>query len=174
MNNLKTSLGLTILLLFFQCAGFYKKPLVIESKPASLESQTIRLEFTGFKYYEKEKLILKEQILQSGYIEDPNSELLLEILLEEKEVFYKYPILHGLNFIGSLFTLGVIPYYTVTQHIITYRFSENPRNVSGSTQMLELDQLRGLSMLPITYSFWPSIAFDKSITDSWKTQEKFK
>lgn len=174
MNSLKINLGLTFILFFLKCAGFYNEPLILENKKPTLETQNLRIEFTGFKYYEKEKLILKEEVLKSGYKEDKNSELLLEILLEEKEVFYKYPSLHFVNFIGSLFTLGLIPYYTVTQHKITYRFSENARNTTGSTQILELDQLRGLSILPITYFFWPSKAFDKSILDSWKTQEAGK
>ena len=174
MNNPKTNLPLLIIFFLFQCAGFYNRPLLLENLNTNLESKIVHMEFTGFEFYEKEKNILKEEIFKSGYKESPNSEILLETILEEKNVFYKYPTLHGANFICSFFTLGIIPYYTITEHQITYRFSENGRISTGSTQILKLEQLRGLLILPFSYYYWPSVAFDKSIIDSWETQDSLK
>ncbi len=174
MNKFRISFKLATLLFFVHCAGIYNKPTVIENKSIPVISKNIRFEFTGFYFYDKELQLLKKEILHSGFVETPHSPLLLEVILEEKEVSYKYGLLHAVNFVASLFTVGIIPYYTITQHKITYRFSENAKISGSSTQILELDQLRGLSILPVTYFFWPSNAFDKSILDSWKVYEDLK
>jgi outer membrane receptor for Fe3+-dicitrate len=174
MNKVRISFTLATFIFFLNCAGIYNKPILIEKKSIPVISKNIRFEFTGFYFYNKELQLLKKEILQTGFVETPNSPLLLEVLLEEKEVDYKHELLHAGNFVVSLFTVGIIPYYTITQHKITYRFSENAKLLGSSTQILELDQLRGLSMLPITYFFWPSTAFDKSILDSWKIHEEIK
>lgn len=174
MNKVRIFFKLATFLFYLHCAGIYNKPTPIENKSIPAISKNIRFEFTGFYFYKKELQLLKKEILQSGFAETPNSPLLLEVILEEKEVSYKYEFLHAANFVASLFTVGIIPYYTITQHKITYRFSENAKISGSSTQILELDQLRGLSMLPVTYFFWPSNAFDKSILDSWKVYEDLK
>lgn len=159
---------------YFNCAGFYNKPQNIENTIQKNISKPVRIEFTGFGFYEKELKLLKREILNSGVQESASSPMLLEILLEEKEVTYKYEFLHTLNMIASLLSGSIIPYYTVTQHTITYRFSENNSSLGSYSELLELDQLRGISLLPITYFFWPSSAFDKSILDSWSKGEMSK
>ena len=156
------------------CAGIYNEPIFMNKQRNNSISKNIRLEFTGFYFYEKELNLLKRDILNSGLREDSNSPVLLEVILEEKEVTYKYSFLHSVNFIASLFTAGIIPYYTITKHQITYRFSEGKKELNNTKLELELDQLRGLSLLPITPFFWPSSAFDKSILDSWKKQGEIK
>ncbi len=174
MNKFRIIFYSLLFLPILQCAGIYNKPFLVKKQSVEPIPKNIRLEFTGFYFYNKELQLLESQILQTGFVETPSSPLLLEVILEEKEVNYKYRFLHAANFVASLFTIGVIPYYTITQHKITYRFSENAKLLGSSTQILELDQLRGLSMLPVTYFFWPSTAFDKSILDSWKIHEEIK
>ena len=152
------------------CAGIYNEPVFINKQKTNSIQKNIRLEFTGFYFYEKELNLLKSEILNSGFTNNQSSPFLLEVILEEKEYSYKYKSLHFVNLIASLFTAGIIPYYTITKHEITYRVSEGKKEIGSSKLVLELDQLRGLSLLPITPFFWPSSAFDKSILDSWKLQ----
>ena len=171
MSKIKIALLPILILLFFQCAGFYNKPEKLENTVQKNFSTSVRIEFTGFGFYEKELNLLKAEILKSGFKENNNSPLLLEILLEEKEVTYNYKFLHVLNMVTSIFSASLIPYYTITQHKITYRFSENNKSLGSYSLILKLDQLRGLSVLPLTYFFWPSSAFDQSILDSWSKGE---
>lgn len=174
MNRILFLILLGFLFNLVNCAGIYNEPVFINKQKTNSISKNIRLEFTGFYFYEKELNLLKTEILNSGLREDSNSPVLLEVILEEKEVTYKYSFLHSINLIASLFTAGIIPYYTITKHKITYRFSEGKKELNNTRLELELDQLRGLSLLPITPFFWPSSAFDKSILDSWKKQGEIK
>ena len=113
---IKIALPPILILLFFQCAGFYNKPEKLENTVQKNFSTSVRIEFTGFGFYEKELNLLKAEILRSGFKENKNSPLLLEILLEEKEVTYNYKFLHVLNMVTSIFSASLIPYYTITQH----------------------------------------------------------
>lgn len=174
MNKMLFLILLGFLFNLVNCAGIYNEPVFINKPSNQSISKNIRLEFTGFYFYEKELNLLKTEILNSGLREDSSSPVLLEVILEEKEVTYKYSFLHFVNSIASLFTAGIIPYYTITKHQITYRFSEGKKELNNTKLELELDQLRGLSLLPITPFFWPSSAFDKSILDSWKKQGEIK
>lgn len=174
MNKFLFLILLGFILNLINCAGIYNEPVFINKQRTNSISKNIRLEFTGFYFYEKELNLLKTEILNAGLKEDSNSPVLLEVILEEKEVTYKYSFLHSVNFIASLFTAGIIPYYTITKHQITYRFSESKKELYNSKLVLELDQLRGLSLLPFIPFFWPSSAFDKSIIESWKMQGGLK
>ncbi|HMV41257.1 MAG TPA: hypothetical protein PK079_05230 [Leptospiraceae bacterium] len=166
----KSFFYLVLMIHFIGCAGFYNQPQMYEKQNPNLTSKSIRLEFTGFYFYEKEKKLLKKEILESGFMEDSNSSLLLEVILEEREHTYSHRFLHFTNMVASLFTLGIIPFYTITEHSITYRYFEGKKEIAKTKQILRLDQFRGLSMLPLTFFFWPSSAFDRSILDSWKLQ----
>ena len=75
------------------CAGIYNEPVFINKQKTNSIQKNIRLEFTGFYFYEKELNLLKSEILNSGFTNNQSSPFLLEVILEEKEYSYmKSPI----------------------------------------------------------------------------------
>ena len=163
---MKNFLNLSLLFFFAGCAGFYNQPVTVEMQNSSLLPQEFRLQFTGFVFYQSELEIIKAELLNKGFAENKSSPILLEVILEEKEVLYRYGTLHFANFLASLISGSIIPYYTLTEHKLRFRISENEKELNLHTKILQLDQLRGISILPLTFFYWPSKAFEKSFRDS--------
>jgi hypothetical protein len=163
---MKKFLNLFLLFFFFRCAGFYNEPVSFETQNSSSMPFEFRLHFTGFAFYQNEIEIIKTELFKKGFAENKSSPILLEVILEEKEVLYRYRVLHFVNFLASLISGSIIPYYTLTEHRLSFRVSEKDKELSFQSKILQLDQLRGISILPLTYFYWPSKAFEKSFRDS--------
>ncbi|MCB1179760.1 MAG: hypothetical protein KDK36_19440 [Leptospiraceae bacterium] len=186
---------LIIILSLINCAAFYSKPVLKERinnnacigkfskwkevyKGCKIDyynlENKLRIEFTGFKFYKKEKELLIGEIIKSKIKIDKNSPVVLEIILEEKDPEYTYLSLHVINIFATLFSLGLIPIYTITEHSITYRFVKGDEILGEEIRELKLNQFRGWLILPLSPFYWPSREFEKSILQSWKNLEEEK
>ncbi|WP_411821563.1 hypothetical protein [Leptospira sp. 'Mane'] len=157
-----------ILLVFFAfgCAGFSHPAILNTPLAHPMIPSSVRIQFTGFGFYEKEKQMLRESILESGYKEEINADLLLEIKLEEVEHHYEKTNLHRLNFVFSLVSATIIPYQIYTDHKITYRYAKE-KVIKESEYGLRLSQYRGILVLLISPFYWPSSGFYQSIDETW-------
>ncbi|XDD50551.1 hypothetical protein AB3N59_01715 [Leptospira sp. WS92.C1] len=165
---------LVCFLFLYNCIGIAKPPEVLKTFKSISKEKKLRFEFTGFGFYNSEIALIRKKILEKGYSEDDQSNVLLEIILEEQEHKYFHRGLHALNFILSLFTLGIFPYHVRTEHKITYRIFEKMKSPEETSHKLVLDQWRGILLIPFTPFFWPSSAFEKSLINSIDTLEKTK
>ncbi|MDV6234324.1 hypothetical protein CH379_001600 [Leptospira ellisii] len=156
----------------FGCAAFVNDPEIREKSGTLPPRGKFRIEFTGFKYYKNEMQFLRVELWKKGYEEDPRSDSVLEIVLEESEPEYTYPRLHRLNFFLTLFTLGILPYHINSDHRVVYRFLNKTGIEYETTHGLSLDQWRGILTIPIMPSFWPSSSFEKSLSRSLDLLEK--
>lgn len=159
--------------MFLGCAGFSNPVRQATPPDSSFPPTPVRLHFTGFGFYEKEKLKLRETILQSGYTEDPNADSLLEVKLEEIEHYYENINLHRLNFVLSLVSVSLIPYRIDTDHKITYRYAKE-KVIKESEYQLHLSQYRGILILFLSPFYWPSRAFYQNIEETWKQESTNK
>ncbi len=156
-------------ILFLRCAGFSNPVILVNPSDSSFSPSHVRLQFTGFGFYEKEKLKLRELILKSGYKEDSDADLLLEVKLEEVRHLYKNTNLHRLNFVMTLITASLIPYQIYTDHKITYRYAKE-KVIKESEYQLRLSQYRGILLLFLSPFYWPSRAFYQNIEETWKQE----
>ncbi|TGK32708.1 hypothetical protein EHQ12_12265 [Leptospira gomenensis] len=152
--------------LLFGCAAFVNSPETREKSGSIPPKGKFRIEFTGFEYYKNEMQLLRIGLWKKGYEEDPRSDSVLEIVLEELQPEYAYPMIHRLNFFLTLFTLGIAPYHVRSDHRIVYRFFTENGILHESIYDLSLDQWRGWLTIPIMPVFWPSSSFEKSVLHS--------
>ncbi|TGN06909.1 hypothetical protein [Leptospira ilyithenensis] len=155
--------------LFLSCAGFSNPVISTTRSDSFFVPSLVRLHFTGFGFYEKERLKLRETILKSGYKEDPDADLLLEVKLEEVGHHYKDINLHRLNFVMTLITASLIPYQIYTNHKITYRYAKE-KVIKESEYLVRLSQYRGILILFLSPFYWPSEAFYQNIEETWKLE----
>ncbi|MBM9500012.1 hypothetical protein JWG44_07080 [Leptospira sp. 201903071] len=156
------------------CIGIVNPPEIIRDSISIPKGKPLRLEFTGFTYYAAEMNHIKKNLQEKGYQENEKSEVLLEIILQEKEAEYEYRGLHFLNLITSLLTLGIFPYHIRSEHILMYRVSESGKPSKESVHELLLDQWRGWILIPFSPFYWPSSSFEKSLIHSLEEFEKQK
>ncbi|PJZ53644.1 hypothetical protein [Leptospira adleri] len=167
---------ITILIVAFlsSCIGIVNPPEIIRDSISIPKGKPLRLEFTGFAFYVSEMNHIKKNLQEKGYREDPQSDVLLEIILQEKEAEYEYRGLHFLNLLTSFLTLGVVPFHIRSEHILTYRISESGKPPKESVHELLLDQWRGWILIPFSPFYWPSTSFEKSLINSLEEFEKQK
>lgn len=72
---------------FLNCAAFSDTVISKERKFQSIGKEKVRIVFTGFYRYEQEKNTIAEIFLKEGIVEDPDSNLELEVILQKKNQF---------------------------------------------------------------------------------------
>lgn len=77
-------LSLFWLLLFLNCAAFPDMVTSKERKLYSIPKEKVRFVFTGFYRYEQEQKQIQDTLLKSGFLQDQNSNLELEVILQKK------------------------------------------------------------------------------------------
>ncbi|TGN18944.1 hypothetical protein [Leptospira idonii] len=174
MKFLKFNLFLFLsVLLLEQCAAFVKDPDLQFQKGKLPGTVPIRIVFTGFARYEKEKQSLKQSILKSGFSEDTKSDLLLEVVLEEINPEYESIGLHRLNILATVFSAGIFPYQINTNHLLSFRYSDSEKNIRESEFKTTLSQWRGFSMIFFSPFYWPSSSFGTLLLQTWSEEVKY-
>jgi hypothetical protein len=103
---------LSLLFLFLQCAAF-PDPVTSKNRNLKLNSEKrVNLIFTGFYRYEKEREEILENIKKQGFFYDQTSPITLEVILQKKDITYRYP--HSQT---SFFTY----FFIRRNHSITYK-----------------------------------------------------
>ncbi|TGK15402.1 hypothetical protein [Leptospira stimsonii] len=164
----------TAVLFISSCIGIVRPPSIIRDSISIPRGKPLRLEFTGFTFYTSEMNHIKKNLQEKGYREDERSDILLEIILQEKEAEYEYRGFHFLNLIASFLTLGIVPFHIKSEHILTYRIFESGNTPKESVHELLLDQWSGWVLIPFSPFYWPSTSFEKSLINSLEEFEKQK
>jgi|JI10StandDraft_1071094.scaffolds.fasta_scaffold159728_2 hypothetical protein len=118
-----------------------------------------KIVYSGFTKYEEEQNEISKLILASGFKEDPKADLLLEVTLEELDAKYKRRYLHFFNLIFSIGTITLFPYHNLTEHRLTFKLRNEGIVTSELVLNTKFHQWRGLTLLPISYFYWPTTEF---------------
>ncbi|WCL49745.1 hypothetical protein [Leptospira sp. GIMC2001] len=161
LSSLKLIFLISLCFSFMSCIA-YSNPELINLKISTPSIQRpFQIDWIGFAKYPKEKELLKQTFVEMGITESKQSIEILEIMLEEREVFYDYPALHFGNFVLSFISGTAIPFHTITEHSVSIRV----RGLNGikfeSESVLVLNQWRGILLVPLTPFFWPSLEFKR-------------
>ncbi|MDZ4725443.1 MAG: hypothetical protein SH817_04760 [Leptospira sp.] len=153
---------LLISILSFHCIAFKGNTKEdIEIKKLNLKK--INLVFTGFHYYLEQQTLIESKLLSNGYVLDKESNLLIEIILEDISPIYSYPKLHFLNLIGSILTATMLPYHNISNHKLKVRIRDLGEIVYENNRIISLHQYRGILLIPLTPFYWPSFVFNDSL-----------
>ena len=168
MPNSTNRIILIVICIFscYQCIAFQDRKLIDQEDGHKFGKNAVSIHWLGFHKYLEEQNLIEKQLQTQEIRIDKKSSIVMEIILEEKKVIYPSSSLHGLNFLATVFSGSLIPYYTKTNHNLIIRF----RNESGvfyqSVQELTLHQWRGILLIPAMPFFWPSTIFQKNISQA--------
>lgn len=168
---MKIIIAILTFILFSNCAGFRGKTKTI-NESEKLSIVPLKIQYTGFRFFEKEKEVLHQKIISSGFQEEPLSKFLLEIILEEKPSFKKNQIFQFSNFLITFFSGSIIPYHITTTHRIKFRIREEGKNISEWEFETNLHQYRGILMIFLSPFYWPSKEFRGILLETWSKIKK--
>jgi len=168
ISNISTQIILIVISLFssYQCIAFQDRKLIDQEGGHKFGKNAVSIHWLGFHKYLEEQNIIEKQLQTQEIRIDKKSSIVMEIILEEKKVIYPSSSLHGLNFLATVFSGSLMPYYTKTNHNLIIRFRNESGVVYQSVQELTLHQWRGILLIPAMPFFWPSTIFQKNISQA--------
>ncbi|TGM73056.1 hypothetical protein EHR01_17770 [Leptospira mtsangambouensis] len=165
-------LSLFWLLLFLNCAAFPDIVTSKERKLYSIPKEKVRFVFTGFYRYEQEQKQIQDTLLKSGFLQDQNSNLELEVILQKKDPVYRYLLIHRLNFVLTFLSGGLVPSHIRTEHTLTFRYTNLGVFVNESVYDMGMDQWRGIPVILLMITHWPNRIYKEQLIDATKLEIK--
>ncbi|TGK85669.1 hypothetical protein EHQ23_13615 [Leptospira bourretii] len=165
-------LSLFWLLLFLNCAAFPDMVTSKERKLYSIPKEKVRFVFTGFYRYEQEQKQIQDTLLKSGFLQDQNSNLELEVILQKKDPVYRYLLIHRLNFVLTFLSGGLVPSHIRTEHTLTFRYTNLGVFVNESVYDIGMDQWRGIPVILLMITHWPNRIYKEQLIDATKLEIK--
>ncbi|TGL24921.1 hypothetical protein EHQ47_02975 [Leptospira bourretii] len=165
-------LSLFWLLLFLNCAAFPDMVTSKERKLYSIPKEKVRFVFTGFYRYEQEQKQIQDTLLKSGFLQDQNSNLELEVILQKKDPVYRYLLIHRLNFFLTFLSGGLVPSHIRTEHTLTFRYTNLGVFVNESAYDIGMDQWRGIPVILLMITHWPNRIYKEQLIDATKLEIK--
>ncbi|WP_423790146.1 hypothetical protein [Leptospira harrisiae] len=165
-------LSLISALFVLNCAAF---PDVVTSKERKLyevRKEKVKIVFTGFYRYEQEQKQIQETLLSAGIIQDPNSNLGLEVILQKKDPVYQYLWLHRLNLVLTFLSGGVVPSHIRTEHTLTFRYTNLGVLENESTYNIGMAQWRGIPVVLLVITHWPNRIYKEQLIETTKLEIK--
>lgn len=165
-------LSLFWLLLFLNCAAFPDMVTSKERKLYSIPKEKVRFVFTGFYRYEQEQKQIQDTLLKSGFLQDQNSNLELEVILQKKDPVYRYLLIHRLNFVITFLSGGLVPSHIRTEHTLTFRYTNLGVFVNESVYDIGIDQWRGIPVILLMITHWPNRIYKEQLLEATKLEIK--
>lgn len=154
------------------CAAFPDPITTKERKLYTNGNEKVRILFTGFYRYEQEKQVIKETLVKEGFVEDSNSSLELEVILQKKEPTYKYLFLHRINFVLTFLSGGLVPSHIRTEQTLTFRYSKLGYIERETEYNIGMDQWRGIPVVIFMITHWPNRIYKEQLIDATKLEIK--
>lgn len=167
-----TLLHIISILLLLNCAAIPNPVTSKERKLQSMNQEKVRVLFTGFYRYEKEKNTILEALIKKGLVEDANSQSELELILQKKEPVYQYLFLHRINILLTFFTGGLVPSHIRTEQTLTFRYSKLGVIEKESVYEIGMDQWRGIPVIILMITHWPNRIFKEQLLDATELEMK--
>ncbi|MCG6139343.1 hypothetical protein [Leptospira mtsangambouensis] len=165
-------LSLFWLLLFLNCAAFPDMVTSRERKLYSIPKEKVRFVFTGFYRYEQEQKQIQDTLLKSGFLQDQNSNLELEVILQKKDPVYRYLLIHRLNFVLTFLSGGLVPSHIRTENTLTFRYTNLGVFVNESVYDIGIDQWRGIPVILLMITHWPNRIYKEQLLEATKLEIK--
>jgi hypothetical protein len=161
---------LSLLFLFLQCAAF-PDPVTSKNRNLKLNSEKrVNLIFTGFYRYEKEREEILENIKKQGFFYDQTSPITLEVILQKKDITYRYPLIHKLHFLLTFLSGGIIPSHIRTEHTLTFRYSKSEIILMENEYSIGMDQWRGIPVILLMITHWPNRIYREQLVETTRLE----
>ncbi|TGL44785.1 hypothetical protein [Leptospira perdikensis] len=170
--NVLVLIHIMLVLLVCNCAAFPDPVTSKERKFQPINREKVRLLFTGFYRYEKEKNTIHNTLIKRGLLEDPSSQLELELILQKKEPVYQYLFLHRVNILLTFFTGGFVPSHIRTEQTLTFRYSKLGVIERESVYEIGMDQWRGIPVIIFMITQWPNRIYKEQLIDATELEMK--
>ncbi|PJZ46563.1 hypothetical protein [Leptospira brenneri] len=172
--NFLIHLSIQLILLIFSvgCAAFPDPVTSSERKLQPIDKNKIKVVFTGFYRYEQEKKVLLETLIKRGLVEDSNSNLELELILQKKDPVYKYLFLHRINLLATFLSGGMIPSHIRTEQTLTFRYSKLGVIERESVYHIGMDQWRGIPVIILMIIQWPTRIYKEQLVEATELEIK--